>query len=101
MAVRLTPRGIVGRISPSDDCAPRCRTEVVVHPSRPLGAARHAPPDHSMSDTPDHTSRRRFLGDALAIGASSLVPTPSLARASTPPPATTAADPNVHTDARL
>ena len=54
-----------------------------------------------MSDTPAHPSRRRFLGDALAIGASSLALAPSLARASTAPPATTAADPNAHTDAPL
>ena len=39
-----------------------------------------------MSDIPHHPSRRRFLGDALAVGASSLVLPPALARASTPSP---------------
>jgi alpha-galactosidase len=38
-----------------------------------------------MSDTPDHpTTRRRFLGDALTIGASTLVVSPAIARAGTP-----------------
>src|SRR5215218_3207373 len=45
------------------------------------GPPRYYP--NPMPDTPDHSSRRRFLGDALAIGASSLVLPPALARAST------------------
>jgi hypothetical protein len=45
-----------------------------------------------VSDQPEHPSRRRFLGDAIALGAGSLVLPPAFAHASTPARAATDGD---------
>jgi alpha-galactosidase len=45
--------------------------------------------DSRVSDQPEHPSRRTFLGDAIALGASSLVLPPVLAHARTPARTTT------------